>query len=123
MRKESGPAPEPFPSTAPPGPGVTSPSLGVGVLLSGLGPFRGAALEALNPSSSVDQLLLAGIEGVARRADLHVKVRLHRPRVELVYAGAVHVCEHILGMDRRLHRQPSLATRPSLPAASGAQPL
>src|SRR2546423_9265063 len=99
----------PLPSSPAAEPDIGSPSLGLR-LLSGLGPLCGAALETLNPSSGVDQLLLAGIEGMARRADLHVQVRFGGPRVELVSAGAVHVREHVLGMDRDLHRLTSLAT-------------
>ena len=42
----------------------------------GLGVLGGAALEALDPAAGVDQLLLAGVEGVALGAELDVQVRL-----------------------------------------------
>src|SRR5262245_34247213 len=38
----------------------------------------GATLEALDPATRVDQLLLARVEGVARGADLDVQLRLRR---------------------------------------------
>src|SRR6187431_3288976 len=62
------------------------------------------ALEALHPAARVDELLLARVERMARRADLHVQLRLRGPGPELVAAGARHVREDVFGMDAGLHR-------------------
>ena len=51
------------------------PTVRAHVLPPGLGVLRGAALEALDPATGVDQLLLAGVEGVALGAELDVQVR------------------------------------------------
>src|SRR5215218_10438559 len=73
---------------------------------SALSAARGAALEALDPAAGVDQLLLAGIERMALRADLDVQLGLGRARVELVPARAAHVREDVFGVDPSLHRDP-----------------
>src|SRR3954452_22102759 len=62
----------------------------------------GAALEPLDPAAGVHQLLLAGVERMARRADLHVKLGLRGARIELVAARAAHVRECVLGVDPSL---------------------
>src|SRR5882672_756300 len=49
-----------------------------------------ALLEALHPAARVDELLLAGVERMAVRADLDVELGLRRPRLERVPAGARH---------------------------------
>ena len=51
------------------------PTSGLTALPPGLGVLRGAALEALDPATGVDQLLLAGVERVALGAELDVEVR------------------------------------------------
>src|SRR2546423_5919240 len=45
------------------------------------------ALEALDAPARVDQLLLAGVERMAVRADLDVELGLRRTRLERVPAG------------------------------------
>src|SRR5829696_4519628 len=59
--------------------------------------------SGLNAAACVNQLLLARIEGVALRADLHVKLGLRGARVEVVPARAVDVREDVFGMDIGLH--------------------
>jgi hypothetical protein len=61
--------------------------------------FGGATLEALDATTGVDQLLFAGVERVALRAELDMQVVFRRPRVELVAARAVHVGEGVIGVD------------------------
>src|SRR5262249_26444396 len=48
-------------------------------------------LEPLDAATGVHQLLLAGVEGMAGRADLDVQLGLGRARRELVAARAAHV--------------------------------
>src|SRR5581483_11885921 len=67
------------------------------------------ALEALDPSAGVHELLLARVEGVALGADLDVQLRLGRMDLERVPAGARHRGEHIFGMDTGLHRSARIA--------------
>src|SRR5437588_3316485 len=67
------------------------------------------ALEALDPSTGVHELLLARIEGVALGADLDVQLGLGRMDLERVPAGARHRGEHVIGMDTGLHRSPRIA--------------
>src|SRR3954452_2644845 len=71
--------------------------------LGARGALGGAALEALDATARVDQLLAAGVERVAVRADLDVDLRLRRARRELVAARAAHVSLDVLGMDCGLH--------------------
>src|SRR5579872_1959483 len=79
----------------------------VGVLdgllrLGGLLIFLGEALDA---AGRIDQLLLAGEEGVAVRADFHAQeLALHRrSRGERVPAGAMHGDWMVVRMNIRLH--------------------
>src|SRR5690349_106725 len=72
-------------------------------------PLGGAALEALDAATCVYQLLAAGVERVAFRADLDVKLRLRRASRELVAAGAAHMGFYVLGVDSCLHGQLMLA--------------
>ena len=67
------------------------------------------ALEALDPTAGIHQLLLARVERVAVRADLDVKFRLRGTRHELVAAGAGDVREDVLGMDVSLHGRARIA--------------
>src|SRR6195952_5914969 len=62
-------------------------------------------LEARDPATGVHDALLAGVEGVAGRADLDVDhaVLLRAPRGELVAAAAGHLGLDVLGVDARLH--------------------
>src|SRR6266511_2866040 len=64
---------------------------------------RRAPLEPLHPATGVDELLLTGVERMARRADLDVQLRLGGARVELVAARTAHVGKHVFGMDPGLH--------------------
>src|SRR5947209_7935504 len=61
------------------------------------------ALEALHASARVDELLAAGVEGVAGRADLDVDLGLGRAGRELIAARAAHVCFDVFGMDVSFH--------------------
>src|SRR3954471_16305069 len=61
------------------------------------------ALEALDATARIDQLLLAGVERMAVGADLHVHVALRGTRHELVPAGAAHGGLCVFGMDLGLH--------------------
>src|SRR4051812_28068053 len=63
------------------------------------------ALEALDASARVDQLLLARVERMAVRADLDVELGLRGPRLERVPAGARHGRKDIVGVNLRLHRR------------------
>src|ERR1019366_1424818 len=74
-----------------------------------------ATLEALDASTGVDQLLLAGEERVALVAQLDVQVRLGRARLEGVPARAAHGGLDVLGVDLCLHDAP-LMRRAMLPA-------
>jgi len=65
--------------------------------------LRGAALEALDTTAGVHQLLAARVERVAVRADLDVELGLRRARRELVAARAPHASLDVLGMNRFLH--------------------
>jgi hypothetical protein len=79
-----------------------------GVFLRGFG-FRGVAFrvlaaEALDPAGGVQQLLLAGEEGVAGRTDFDVQVAfVGGASGEIVAAGANHSDFVICGMDSCLH--------------------
>src|SRR4029077_11695983 len=68
-----------------------------------------ALVEALDTALDVDEVLLAGEERVALRADLHVELRLRADRLELIAAGARHRGLDVLGVDLRFHRWVSLA--------------
>src|SRR5882757_3008179 len=71
-----------------------------------------AALEALDASGRVDQLLLAGEERMAGAADLQANLVLGRMRLEGVAARAGDGHHIELGMDVFLHgRDPSLSLR------------
>src|SRR3954451_8222444 len=64
---------------------------------------RLTAAETLDAAAGVDQLLTAGVERVAVRADFDVDLRLRRTSGELVAAGTAHVRLDVLGMDVGLH--------------------
>src|SRR5438128_203003 len=66
-------------------------------------PVRVPPLEPLDAASGVDELLLAGIEGMALRAKLDVELRLRGTRRERIAARAANVRRHVLGMDTCLH--------------------
>ena len=76
---------------------------GVGVLLS----------EALNADGGVNQLLLAGEEGVAAGADFDVQlVSLDgRASLEIMAAGAVHRYGVIVGVNTGFHEAPFCRVR------------
>src|SRR2546421_5298770 len=76
----------------------------IAAAISGLGAAGAAglleaALEALDTSAGIHQLLLARVERVALGADLDVQLRLRGTRLERVPAGAVHVRVDVVGMD------------------------
>src|SRR3954470_8688849 len=59
--------------------------------------------ELVYATASVDDLLLARIEGMAVRADFDLQVMTQRrTRQERVAAGTGHVCVFVLGMNIRL---------------------
>src|ERR1041385_1150258 len=60
-------------------------------------------LEALDPAAGIHHLLLPRVERVAVGADLDVKLRLRRSRLELVAAGAANMRDDVLGMDAGFH--------------------
>src|SRR5690606_21849726 len=77
-------------------------------------------LELADPSGSVDDLLLAGIEGMAGRADLHVQLLVQgRARLEGVAAGAHHLDLVILGMNAGFHGESSGVCGPRRSGAVG----
>jgi len=59
--------------------------------------------EAVNASAGIDQLLLAGEEGVALGADFNFQLRLDRPRLKRLTAYATDDGLAILGMDLFFH--------------------
>ena len=69
-------------------------------LLAGLGK---TALEALDAATGIDQLLLAGVEGMALAADFDVDLRLGVTGVNHVAAGTSDGAVHIVRMDALLH--------------------
>src|SRR5919109_1925074 len=71
--------------------------------LAGAAGLLEPALEALDAAARVDELLLAGVEGVAGRADLDVKLGLRGPRLKLVAARAANDGEVVVGMNSGLH--------------------
>src|SRR5437868_12273183 len=68
-----------------------------------------ALVEALDAALDVHEVLLAGEERVALRADLHMELRLRARRLELIAAGARHRGLDVLGVDLRSHCWVSLA--------------
>src|SRR4051794_7108580 len=83
---------------------VTHPNKGAETELRlGLAATRLAAAEALDATARVHQLLTAGVERMAVRADLDVDLPLGRSRRELVPAGAADVSLYVLRMDFGLH--------------------
>src|SRR6266436_7438019 len=76
----------------------------------GVGVFLGEALDA---AGGVNELLLAGKEGMAIRADFDVKpVALDgRASGEIVAAGAVHRYGVIVGVNTRFHGTPFCRVR------------
>src|SRR4029078_7977911 len=64
---------------------------------------RELALEALDAAAGVHPLLLAGVEGMAVGADLHVHVALGGSGDEFIPARAAHRGLGVLGMDVGLH--------------------
>src|SRR5215471_1611171 len=78
--------------------------LGLGLL----GPLE-PLLEALDATARVDELLLAGVERVALRADLDVQLGLGGACHERVATRAVHGRHDVLGMDIGLHDRARIA--------------
>jgi hypothetical protein len=67
------------------------------------------ALEALDASTRVYELLPARVERMAVGADLYVQLVSSGAREELVPARATHVRTNVVWVDLGLHRQPILA--------------
>src|SRR6266545_6505874 len=83
----------------------------------------GPALEALDASAGVDQLLPPRVERVAVRADLDVDLGLRGARRELVAARAAHVGLDVLRMDFGLHGQVQCSGHPSALDCSRRGPM
>src|SRR5204863_3756225 len=62
-----------------------------------------SALETLYTATRVDELLAAGVEGMALGTDLDVQLGLRRARCELVAARAGDVRFYVFGMNSCLH--------------------
>src|SRR6266540_989350 len=79
-------------------------------LLAGPRPLAEPALELLHPATDVHDLLLAGVERVARRTHLDVDVATLRGATgdEGVPTGAGHVRDDVVRVDVRLHVLPSM---------------
>src|SRR6267142_4584683 len=78
--------------------------LGGGLLLGrGRGSVRVLLLEAVDAALGVDQLLLAGKEGVAVAADVEVQVAVRGPGLPGGAARAVDLCGGVGGMDVLAH--------------------
>lgn len=60
-------------------------------------------LELFHSARSVHELLLAGIERMAVRANLDLDFRLGRSRLKRVPATAGHFCVHVFGVDVFFH--------------------
>src|SRR5439155_18569832 len=81
------------------------PLLGGPSSLCGVQPALGdAALEALDASARVHELLAPGVERVAVRAHLDTQLRARRAGDELVAARAMHTRLLVGGVDVGLHR-------------------
>src|SRR5258705_86116 len=74
-------------------------------------------LEALDPAARIDELLLAGVERAARRADLDVELGLRGTRRERVPTAAGHGRDDVLGPNFGLHRRARLAPAASVPTS------
>src|SRR5256885_1977546 len=77
-------------------------------LWRGGGFLRVALLEAIDTACRVDQLLLAGEEGMALRADLDAELFLGRARRPHFAARAMDLNLLILGMDLCFHEFTSI---------------
>ena|SRR5882757_1712401 len=89
--------------------------IGAGLLLGGSGPSGGVRIflgEALDAAGGVNQLLLAGEEGVTIRANFNIQpVALDgRTSREIVAAGAMHGYGVIVGVNAGFHEAPFLAS-------------
>jgi hypothetical protein len=67
-----------------------------------------APAEPIHAPTGIHELLLARVEGVALRADLHVDLRLGGASGELGPASTPHVALDVLGMNSGLHEAASL---------------
>src|SRR5581483_6051822 len=94
-----------------PGPRIITPSRTAWPPTFAIGPELGAlralcalepALEPLDAAARVHQLLLAGVERVALRADVDVQLGLRRAGLERVPARARHRGDDVLGMNAGL---------------------
>ena len=62
-----------------------------------------ALLETIDTSAGIHQLLLAGVEGMALRADIHSKFLLGRAGFKRLTAHAANDALAVVGMDLFLH--------------------
>ena len=62
-----------------------------------------AAIEAVHTAAGIDQLLLAGVERVALRADFHVDLGLGGAGLDDVAARAGDGAVNVVGMDTLFH--------------------
>src|ERR671936_727610 len=81
------------------------PPMALNSALAGAGALE-AALEALDATAGIDQLLLAGVEGMASGADLDVQLGLRRARDDHVAAGDERN-DPLAGLERDLAGQES----------------
>ena len=74
-----------------------------GLLQAGIGAGGKLGLEFLDPSSGIDILQAAGIERMARAANIDTQLRTRAARREFVTAGAMDRSFHILRMNAFFH--------------------
>ena len=88
-------------------------------------PLAVALLEPLDAATDIEDLLLAGVEGVALRANLSVDlaVGLGAAGCELVPARTGHRCFHVLGVDVSFHESPLAAWAAGSPEGVNRNPV
>ncbi len=88
---------------------------GRGGSASGTPPLGHSPLEALDPTTGVDQLLPAGVERMTGGADLDVDLGLRRAGHELVAARAAHMRIYIFRVYASFHSTFEFSGPPALP--------
>jgi hypothetical protein len=71
--------------------------------------FGVLSLESLDPAGRIDQLLLAGEEGVALGTDFQVDFGLGRTGPECFTARTLHHRVDIVGVNTRFHYSPPIS--------------
>ena len=61
------------------------------------------AVELINAAAGVNELLLAGVEGMALRADIYAQLLLHGTRFKSLAANAANDCLAVIRMDFLFH--------------------